>query len=589
MKKLSLGLLITLLFTTSFSTLLVANEEEKLSTQTTTSTTSFQQDSTDSTTENNYSPSDSSSSEAQSSVTPENDETISSDVTDSSSETVESNGTSESITSSETTSSIEQATLDTETITTPELSIMPHVQKKGWLEAGNAGDIIGTTGKGLQLEAIKIQLQDTHLSGSIEYTTHVRQKGWLQAWAKDGNPSGAVGQGLQIEALKVRLTGELEKNFDIYYQAHIQSYGWLDWAKNGEEAGSQGYAKRVEAIRIIIVEKGATPPGKTDNPFKIAPPMIFTSSHVSKIGWQHSVPANMTSGTVGKGLQLEAFKLALSNTTSYQGALIYQAHVEKRGWLTSVSNGEIAGTIGNKLALQAISINLTGELADHYDIYYRVHSRTIGWLDWAKNGEKAGTVGMSLRAEAMQVVVLEKGQTPTNYSKNGLSLRGQVQDSTPQGKFINQIISDVQRVAPKAGLYSSVMLAQAILESGYGQSKLSKDANNYFGIKFIVGEDEKKYGRYDIVSNEEINGELVPILSPFRKYNNFLSSAQDNALKLTNGLSWNPLHYQNTWKINAKTYQDATAALQKAGYATSSSYASTLNSVIRNWRLDQFD
>ena len=76
-------------------------------------------------------------------------------------------------------------------------------------------------------------------------------------------------------------------------------------------------------------------------------------------------------------------------------------------------------------------------------------------------------------------------------------------DETPQGRFINSVSQSADRIAPAHGLYTSVMLAQAILETGYGtESYLAQHANNFFGMKFKDGEDEGKYGYIWHISNE---------------------------------------------------------------------------------------
>ena len=124
----------------------------------------------------------------------------------------------------------------------------------------------GTTGLGLRLESIKIQLSSALYTGSIVYKTHVQDYGWLD-WAKNGMASGTEGQSKRLEALQIQLTGEMAEYYDIYYRVHIQNYGWLDWAKNGEEAGSEGLALRMEAVEIVLVERGGDAPGKIGTAF----------------------------------------------------------------------------------------------------------------------------------------------------------------------------------------------------------------------------------------------------------------------------------------------------------------------------------
>jgi len=151
--------------------------------------------------------------------------------------------------------------------------------------------------------------------------------------------------------------------------------------------------------------------------------------------------------------------------------------------------------------------------------------------------------------------------------------------------FLNQIIPSATVIAAQNDLYASVMMAQAILESGWGTSTLSKAPNyNLFGIK----------GQYN---GESINMETLedsggqnyyPINAEFRKYPSYAESLQDYANLLANGTSWNPTYYAGAWKSNAATYQDATAYLT-GRYATDTAYSTKLNRIIAQYGLDQYD
>ncbi|TNV68850.1 LysM peptidoglycan-binding domain-containing protein [Trichococcus shcherbakoviae subsp. psychrophilus] len=151
--------------------------------------------------------------------------------------------------------------------------------------------------------------------------------------------------------------------------------------------------------------------------------------------------------------------------------------------------------------------------------------------------------------------------------------------------FLNQIIPSATVIAAQNDLYASVMMAQAILESGWGTSTLSKAPNyNLFGIK----------GEYN---GESINMETLedsggqnyyPINAEFRKYPSYAESLQDYAAVLANGTSWNPTYYAGAWKSNAATYQDATAYLT-GRYATDTAYSTKLNRIIAQYGLDQYD
>ncbi len=150
-------------------------------------------------------------------------------------------------------------------VVAPSCSDRAHVQGTGWQAWAKGGSaVIGTSGKGLRLEAIQLKLGKSFpVAGGIEYRAHVQTYGWEKAWAKDGATCGTTGQSRRLEAIQVRLTGQMAKKYDVYYRVHAQTYGWMAWAKNGAKAGTEGQAKRGEAVQIVLLPKGAKAPGTT--------------------------------------------------------------------------------------------------------------------------------------------------------------------------------------------------------------------------------------------------------------------------------------------------------------------------------------
>lgn len=136
-----------------------------------------------------------------------------------------------------------------------------HVQNIGWQGEKADGDMSGTTGQSLRLEAIKIQLSSS-IDGGIVYKTHVQDYGW-QNFVANGQASGTSGQAKRLEAIQMKLTGNAKNQYDLYYRVHAQNFGWLGWAKNGESAGTAGYSYRLEGIQIVLVPKGGNAPGST--------------------------------------------------------------------------------------------------------------------------------------------------------------------------------------------------------------------------------------------------------------------------------------------------------------------------------------
>lgn len=121
------------------------------------------------------------------------------------------------------------------------------------------------------------------------------------------------------------------------------------------------------------------------------------------------------------------------------------------------------------------------------------------------------------------------------------------------------------------GLYISVMLAQAALESGYGQSQLTQKYNNYFGILADSSWKDKKVTfsngfTYRVYSN---------VRESVRDYVNFLLSNS---------------RYKKAGVFGAKSPEEEARALQAANYAGSSTtYASKLISIINSNNLKQYD
>ena len=160
-----------------------------------------------------------------------------------------------------------------------------------------------------------------------------------------------------------------------------------------------------------------------------------------------------------------------------------------------------------------------------------------------------------------------------------------VEASTAATQFLRNIIPAAQNVARGKDIYTSVMIAQAALESGWGTSSLSKAPNhNLFGVK----------GSYNgqsvnMQTLEDSGGQnYYSIQADFRKYPSYQESLEDYADKIVNGISGAPLFYSGAWKSKTNSYQDATAYLT-GRYATDTAYGSKLNRIIEQFGLTKYD
>lgn len=159
----------------------------------------------------------------------------------------------------------------------PGVRYQTHIENIGWeSDAGivwrSNGEMSGTQARSLRLEGIKINLTDTQgYDLGIAYQTHIQNIGWESdagiGWQSNGDMSGTYGRSLRLEAIQIKLTGADADKFNIFYQVHAQNIGWMGWAKNGESAGTAGFSYRLEAIRIVIVPAGSAAPGNTSKAF----------------------------------------------------------------------------------------------------------------------------------------------------------------------------------------------------------------------------------------------------------------------------------------------------------------------------------
>lgn len=148
-------------------------------------------------------------------------------------------------------------------------------------------------------------------------------------------------------------------------------------------------------------------------------------------------------------------------------------------------------------------------------------------------------------------------------------------------EFVKKYSPYVNTITQGTGLLTGTVMGQAILESSgnyntggqwrVGGSKLSQEANNYFGIK---ADPSWKGKVYNIKTREVVGGKDVYQKDDFRKYDSVQDSLQDHL----NFLVSNP-RYRKAGVFEAKTVAEQAAAIKRAGYATDPNYANTVSSV----------
>ncbi|WP_305067551.1 LysM peptidoglycan-binding domain-containing protein [Marinilactibacillus sp. Marseille-P9653] len=185
-----------------------------------------------------------------------------------------------------------------------------------------------------------------------------------------------------------------------------------------------------------------------------------------------------------------------------------------------------------------------------------------------------------------KIAINQAGVSSTPASSNGSATStGNLSQAKTTSEFINQIAGHAQRIAKENGIYASIMIAQASLESGYGKSTLSSPPNhNLFGIKGSYN------GQSVAMRTKEYYSSTgwITITDNFKKYPSYAESLEDNARLIRNGTGWNSEFYSGAWIERTNSYKDASAWLQ-GRYATDPSYANKLNNIISLYDLTRFD
>ena len=148
-------------------------------------------------------------------------------------------------------------------------------------------------------------------------------------------------------------------------------------------------------------------------------------------------------------------------------------------------------------------------------------------------------------------------------------------------EFLNKTIPIIQNENSKRGnpLYNSVVIAQAICETGWGSSSLMIKANAIFGIKATTSWKGKVYNAR---TKEYYDGNAYNIVDCFRAYNSFEESVADYF-----NLICNSSRYKKALFTNNPT--ECITAIKNGGYATSPVYINTIMSIIDNNNLRQYD
>ena len=149
---------------------------------------------------------------------------------------------------------------------------------------------------------------------------------------------------------------------------------------------------------------------------------------------------------------------------------------------------------------------------------------------------------------------------------------------TDSNDFIAQLSQPAQAASQQSGIPHHLILAQAALESGWGQRQIltrdGKPSYNVFGIK---ASGDWKGATTDIMTTEYEGGVAKKVRATFRVYGSYMEALSDYVKLLSN----NPRYAA---VANAATPEQGARALQAAGYATDPKYAQKLVGMIQQFK-----
>lgn len=139
-------------------------------------------------------------------------------------------------------------------------------------------------------------------------------------------------------------------------------------------------------------------------------------------------------------------------------------------------------------------------------------------------------------------------------------------------QYVNQYKDVAIEQMKRWKIPASITLAQGLLESGAGQSELTRRANNHFGIKCHGWTGRTVY------KDDDEQGEC------FRAYDSAYESYEDHSRFLSGSQ-----RYKSLFRLNTTDYKGWARGLKAAGYATNPQYADKLIEIIQLYRLHEYD
>ena len=300
-----------------------------------------------------------------------------------------------------------------------------------------------------------------------------------------------------------------------------------------------------------------------------------TSSSTSKVAQsssQSSTSSSVQSSSVAAGSRVTR-EVVYSSSSNSSTSL----NMEKSASSQSESSSQSSSNVKSSSASSA-SVSSASSLQSHEQNKTVESSLAVSSVASSSSSKSESSSSESSVKPEKQNLAVQTGPSEQDLQKQWAAEISSYPENVQS--FLNTIGPVAQQVAQENGIYASVMIAQAELESGWGNNALSTQGHNLFGVKW------NGTGNYVTMPTQEYyGGQWHTINAKFQSYNSYYDSLTGYAQLIKN-------NFPNSTRANAATPQIAAANLKYGvygSYATDPNYANSLDRMISDYGLTRYD
>ena len=295
-----------------------------------------------------------------------------------------------------------------------------------------------------------------------------------------------------------------------------------------------------------------------------------STSKVAQSSSQSSTSSSVQSSSVAAGLRVTREVVYSSSSSS-------SLNIEKNVSSQSENSSQSSSNVKSSSASSA-SVTNASSLQNHEPNKTVESSSTASSAASSSSSKSESSGSQSSVKPEKQNLAVQTGPSEQDLQKQWAAEISSYPENVQS--FLNTIGPVAQQVAQENGIYASVMIAQAALESGWGNSALSTQGHNLFGVKW------NGTGNYVTMPTQEYyGGQWHTINAKFQSYNSYYDSLTGYAQLIKN-------NFPNSTRANAATPQIAAANLKYGvygSYATDPNYANSLDRMISDYELTRYD